>query len=272
LTIFQAFILGIVQGLTEFLPVSSSGHLVLAPYWFGWEIPHEQAFIFDVLVQMGTLVAVFVYFWGDVVAITRAVVTGLWQRKPLVDPYARLGWQVFVATLPAGVGGLMIKGLIEQVFGSVGATAVFLLLTAVLLLLAERVGKQTRAVDHLTWADALIIGFFQLMAVFPGVSRSGSTIVGGMARNLERAAAARFSFLMSIPILLAAGVLSLFDLANLSGVGEFLPQVLVGFVTAAVVGYLSIRWLLGYLARRPLLGFAGYVSVAAVLTLLSLVF
>lgn len=272
MTIFQAFILGIVQGLTEFLPVSSSGHLVLAPYWLGWHLQAEQAFIFDVLVQMGTLVAVFIYYWQDVVGITRAIFVGLWRRKPLEDPYARLGWQVFVASLPAGLGGLLIKDLIEQMFGSVGATGVFLLVTAVMLMIAERAGKRVRSVEQITWWDAFLIGCFQLLAVFPGVSRSGSTIVGGMTRNLDRPAAARFSFLMSIPIMLAAGGLSLVDLTKVSGLGAFWPQIVVGFVTSAAVGYLAIRWLLEYLAKRPLYVFAGYVTVVGLVTLISLVF
>lgn len=272
MTIFQAFILGIVQGLTEFLPVSSSGHLVLIPYWLGWQLQADQAFIFDVLVQMGTLVAVFVYFWQDVVGIVRAILVGLWQRKPFDEPYARLGWQVVLATIPAGLGGLLIKDLVEQAFGSTGATGVFLLITAVLLVVAERVGKRTRAMEQLTWGDAFWIGCFQLLAVFPGVSRSGSTIAGGVTRNLERLAAARFSFLMSIPIMLAAGGLSLLDLLKMPGFGAFWPQIVVGFVTSAVVGYLSIRWLLGYLAKRPLYVFAGYVAVVGVVTLISLAF
>lgn len=272
MTIFQAFILGIVQGLTEFLPVSSSGHLVLAPYWLGWDIPADQAFIFDVLVQMGTLVAVIVYFWKDVVGITRAIVMGLVQRKPLADPYARLGWQVFVATIPTGLGGLLLKDTVESVFGSVGATSVFLLVTAVLLLLAERVGKREHTVEQVSWLDAVLIGCFQLLAVFPGVSRSGSTIVGAMTRNLDRPSAARFSFLMSIPIMVAAGLISTFDLLKMPGLTEFLPQVLTGFVTAGLVGYLSIRWLLGYLAKHPLYVFSGYVAAAGLITLISLVF
>ena len=272
MTIFQAFILGIVQGLTEFLPVSSSGHLVLAPYFLGWDIPTDQAFIFDVLVQMGTLVAVIVYFWKDVVEITRAIVMGLVQRRPLADPYARLGWQVFVATIPTGLGGLLLKDTVESVFGSVGATSVFLLVTSVLLLLAERVGKRERTVEQVTWFDAVLIGCFQLLAVFPGVSRSGSTIVGAMTRNLDRPSAARFSFLMSIPIMVAAGLISTFDLLKMPGLTEFLPQVLTGFVTAGIVGYLSIRWLLGYLAKHPLYVFSGYVAAAGLITLISLVF
>jgi len=272
MTIFQAFILGIVQGLTEFLPVSSSGHLVLAPYSFGWNIPADQAFIFDVLVQMGTLVAVIVYFWKDVVAITRAIFTGLFQRQPLADPHARLGWQVFVATIPTGLGGLLLKDTVESVFGSIGATAVFLFVTAVLLLLAERVGKRERTVEQITWLDAVLIGCFQLLAVFPGVSRSGSTIVGAMTRNLDRPSAARFSFLMSIPIMIAAGLISIFDLLEMPGLSGFLPQIWTGFITAGIVGYLSIRWLLGYLAKRPLYVFSVYVTIVGLVTLISLAF
>ena len=271
MTLFQAFILGIVQGLTEFLPVSSSGHLVLVPYLFGWDIPLDQAFIFDVLVQMGTLVAVIIYFWQDVWQITRAIFTGLVQRQPFADPYARLGWQLFVATIPTGLGGLFLKDTVEKVFGSVGATAVFLFVTAVLLLLAERVGKRERTIEQITWKDAVIAGCFQLLAVFPGVSRSGSTIVGGMTRNLDRPSAARFSFLMSVPIMIAAGLLSTVDLFKMPGTGSILPQILVGFVTAIVVGYLSIRWLLGYLAKRPLYIFAGYVVVVGFVILISLI-
>lgn len=270
MTIFQSFILGIIQGLTEFIPVSSSGHLVLAPYWLGWEIPADQAFVFDVLVQMGTLVAVFIYFWQDVVQITQAAIGGLVRGKPFAEAEARMAWYLLLATIPAGIFGLLWKDTIEAAFNSVWGTSFELLITAVLLVVAEQMGRRNRTLESLNWLDALVMGFFQVVAIFPGVSRSGSTIVGGMVRNLDRPAAARFSFLMSIPIMLAAGGLSLFDLAGLSGVREFLPQVLVGFVTSAVVGYLSIRWLLGYLAKRPLWVFAGYVAVVGMVTIISL--
>jgi undecaprenyl-diphosphatase len=270
MTLFQAFILGIVQGLTEFLPVSSSGHLVLAPYWLGWDIAADQAFVFDVLVQMGTLVAVFIFFWQDVVQITRSAIHGLVQRQPFADPQARMAWYLLLATIPAGIAGLWLKDIVEAAFNSVRGTAIELLITAALLVVAERVGRRDRTVDHINWLDALIIGCFQIIAIFPGVSRSGSTIVGGMIRNLDRPAAARFSFLMSIPIMLAAGLLSTIDLLKMPGLGGFLPQILTGFVTSAIVGYLSIRWLLGYLAKRPLFVFAGYVAIVGVVTLVSL--
>lgn len=258
-----------MQGLTEFLPVSSSGHLVLAKYWLGWEIDPHQAFLFDVLVQMGTLVAVFVYFWKDLTGITRAALTGLRQRQPLADPQARLAWYLVLATIPAGLAGLGLKDAVEAAFNSVPGTSIELLITAGLLVLAERVGRRDRSMEQVNWVDSLVIGVFQIIAIFPGVSRSGSTIVGGMVRNLDRPAAARFSFLMSIPIMLAAGLLSTLDLVQMPGMVEFLPQVLIGFITSAVVGYLSIRWLLGFLAKRPLWAFAGYVAVIAVVSLIS---
>ena len=236
MTIFQAFILGIVQGLTEFLPVSSSGHLVLVPYWLGWQIPAEQAFVFDVLVQVGTLVAVFAFFWDDVMKLTRAALTGLVRREPFTDPDSRMAWYIVLATIPAGIVGLGIKDWVEAAFNSVSETAFELLITAVLLVVAERIGRRDRSLKDFNWLDALVMGFFQVIAIFPGVSRSGSTIVGGMIRNLDRAAAARFSFLMSIPIMLAAGLLSTLDLVQMPNLAGFLPQIMIGFVTSAVVG------------------------------------
>ncbi len=261
-----------MQGLTEFLPVSSSGHLVLVPYWLGWELPAEQAFIFDVLVQMGTLVAVFIYFWKDIVKITQSAIRCLLERRPFDEPDARMAWYLLLATIPAGLFGLLFKDAVEAAFNSIRGTSIELLITAGLLILAERVGRRDRSMAHVNWLDALVIGLFQVIAIFPGVSRSGSTIVGGMFRNLDRPAAARFSFLMSIPIMLAAGLLSAIDLVQLPGMGDFLPQIIVGFVTSAGVGYLSIRWLLGFLAKRPLFVFAVYVTVIAVGTLVSLAF
>ena len=264
MNIVQAIILGIVQGLTEFLPVSSSGHLVLFPALFGWDIPKDQAFVFDVLVQVGTLVAVFAYFWTDLVNVVRAVIQGVMQRTPFKTAEARLGWWIVVATIPAGVIGVLIKDQVEAAFASSRATAAFLLVTAALLLLAERIGQGQTTPEKMTWRDALVIGFFQVLAVFPGVSRSGSTITGGMLRGPSRSEAARFSFLMAVPIMLAAGALSVLDLFEVENLAGFLPALAAGFVTSAVTGYLAIRWLVGYLRRRPLYGFAVYVTVVAV--------
>lgn len=258
MTLIQSIILGIIQGLTEFIPVSSSAHLVLAPYLFGWNIPAQEAFIFDVLVQMGTLVAVIVYFWRDLVEIVRAFVVSLMRGRPFATPLSRLGWYLILATIPAGLAGITIRKTVEGVFSRAVATALLLLVTAAFLVVAERAGKRCRPLETLRWTDALWIGVAQAIAIFPGVSRSGSTIAGGMTVDLERPAAARFAFLMSIPIMLAAGLLEGIDLIKAPFAASFLPMVVAGFIAAAIVGYLSIRWLLRYISRHSLYVFAAY--------------
>jgi len=261
MTLLQALFMGILQGLTEFLPISSSAHLIIAPFILNWKIPSQQAFIFDVLVQDGTLLAVIVFFWRDLYNIIRAFLKGLWNRKPFTDPLSRLGWYLILATIPAGIFGLTVKKAVENAFGNPLATGIFLLVTACLLLAAEFIGKRSRPYDQLNWKDAIFMGILQAIAIFPGISRSGATITGGMLRNLDRTASARFSFLMSVPIMLAAGSLATLDLLRIPNLSGELTTIIVGFCAAAMVGYLAIRWLLAYLARRPLHVFAGYCGV-----------
>jgi undecaprenyl-diphosphatase len=267
MTIFQSILLGIVQGLTEFLPVSSSGHLVIVPYLLGWDIPADVEFVFDVLVQVATLVAVIVYFWNDLLQIARAFVKNLASRTLMQDPDSRLGVYIILATIPAGVIGILVKDLIEQSFDSPVATALFLWVTAALLVIAERVGKRTKDLIHLNWKDAIWIGFFQALAVFSGISRSGSTITGAMVRDYKREPAARFSFLIMVPIMLAAGLLATLDLFALPDVSGNLLVFLPGFIAAGVTGYIAIRWLLRYLTRHPLYIFAWYCAAIGLLTL-----
>lgn len=258
MTILQAIILGIIQGLTEFLPISSSAHLVLIPYLLGWNIPAEQAFIFDVLVQVASLAAVIAFFWQDLLTIGRSVTQGVITKEPFHDPQARLGWLLALATLPAGVIGLALKDLVEMAFANPQVTAVFLLGTAALLIVAERVGRKNRKIEEVGWKEALFIGFAQALAIFPGVSRSGATITGGMLRGLKRSDAARFAFLMAIPIMLAAGLAASYELLKTPHFTELLAPFLPGIIASAIVSYLSIRWLLGYLIRHPLSIFAIY--------------
>ena len=268
MNLLQSIILGVVQGLTEFLPISSSAHLVLVPYLMGWEIPENVAFVFDVLVQVATLIGIITYFWHDLISILRAMWNGILAKKPLADFQARLGWLLILASIPAGLFGILVKDAVEAAFSDPVMTALFLFVTAGLLIVAERVGKRTRELSQLTWWDAIWIGLFQAAAIFPGISRSGATITGGMTRNLERPSAARFSFLMSIPIMLAAGVLASADLASTPELSSYLPVSIPGFVVAGVVGYLSIRWLLRYLIRHPLYIFAVYCVGLGVITIL----
>lgn len=265
MTLFQAILLGIVQGATEFLPVSSSGHLVLVPHILAWQIPAQEAFVFDVLVQLGTLAAVILYFRRDLADITLAWTRALTARRPFSTPNALLGWYLLLATLPALIFGLLLKDQVEAAFDRPVHVAGFLLATAALLLLAEFAGKPQRPLTSLGWLDALLMGLFQVLALFPGVSRSGATITGGMLRGLDRPAAARFSFLMSVPVMLAAGALALLDLFAIPDLAGFLPVMLAGFLTAAAVGYLSIRWLLAFLARRSLIPFSIYLIMVSLI-------
>ena len=272
MTVIQAIILGIIQGITEFLPVSSSGHLVLTPFLLGWSIPADQAFVFDVLVQVATLVAVFTYFWRDLVAIFWATLRGILEKRPFSTIEARMGWYLVLATIPAATIGVIIRAAIENAFESPYAAAIFLLVTAALLLIAERVGRSSRTMESLTWRDALMMGLFQILALFPGISRSGATITGGMIQNLERPAAARFSFLMSVPVMLAAGLLATLDLFKIPHLVSLLPSFIPGFLASAIVGYLAIRWLLSFLNRHPLHVFAIYCVVLGLISLALVIF
>lgn len=268
MTIWQSILLGIIQGLTEFLPVSSSGHLVITPFLLGWDLPAQDAFIFDVLVQVATLLAVFAYFWNDFIAILAGLYRGLNERPRFQNQPARLGLLIIIASLPAGIIGLLLKDIVEAAFASPAATGFFLLITAAVLVFAERTGKRSRSLEQITWKDALRIGFFQALAILPGISRSGATIAGAMTADLERAPAAKFSFLMSAPIMLAAGALTLLDLLEIPNLGQVLPVFIPGFIASALVGYLSIRWLLAFLTRRTLYPFAIYCALVGVLVLL----
>jgi undecaprenyl-diphosphatase len=268
MTLIQAFILGIIQGLTEFLPISSSAHLVLIPYLFNWNFPQEQVFPFDVLVQLGTLVAVVLYFWKDLVTIIRAFFSGLANKEPFKDFEARMGWYLLLATIPAGILGMTIKSQVEAVFSNPTWTALLLFVTAGMLIAADFIGKRTRDLSEMTWLDALWMGLFQAVSIFPGISRSGATITGGMTRHLDRTSSARFSFLMSIPVMLGASIVSLKDLFEVPNLSSFLPMLFLGFITAAITGYLSIHWLLSFIKRQKFYYFAIYCVVVAVVVLL----
>ncbi|MFW2438287.1 MAG: undecaprenyl-diphosphate phosphatase, partial [Arenicellales bacterium] len=185
----------------------------------------------------------------------------------LAEPDSRMGWYIIVATVPAVLAGLLFKDIVEQAFTSPKMIGVFLLGTAVLLVVAETIGHRNRSMDQITWKDGLWVGFSQLLALLPGISRSGATIAGGMTRNLKRSAAARFSFLMSVPVMLGAGVLAFKDLADLPEGGEFMLPLLVGALVAMISGYIAIRWLIAYLSKHSLYVFALYCSVLGLIVI-----
>lgn len=274
MTVLQALILGVVQGATEFLPISSSAHLVLLPALLGWRLEPDLAFVFDVLVQVGTILAVVGYFWRDWWDIGRAVLVGLYRREPFGTAHARLGWLIALATVPAVLLGILFKDFFESVFQNPAGVAALLLVTALLLSGSERLSAAPRATLHarqedVGWRDALVMGLFQALAILPGISRSGSTIAGGLLRGLDRSSAARFSFLMAVPVMLGAGAVAVKDLLALDGWTHNLSVVAVGFVAAAVVGLLSIHWLLRFLVRHTLYAFAIYCALVGLTALLA---
>jgi undecaprenyl-diphosphatase len=238
--------------------VSSTAHLILVPWLLGWSFDEKVAFVFDVLLQLGTVAAVVAYFFRDLTGIARAMLTGLLERRPFEDEKARLGWLLVLATLPAVVIGLLFKPFFESLHSKPLLVAGILAAGAALIVASERLGKRSRAVEAVTWKDALVIGASQSLALLPGVSRSAATICGGMLLDLDRSSAARFSFLMSVPVLVGAAVVATKDLLELPDFASYLAPLASGFVAAAVVGFLSIRWLLAYLARHPMSVFASY--------------
>jgi undecaprenyl-diphosphatase len=224
-----------------------------------------------VLVQLGTLVSLVVFFWKDLLAILTDTLKNLSGVRNFnsLPQNAKLGWYIVIATIPALIAGVLLKDLVEALFKTpLIEAAIRLFSAAALLSLAEYFGKRTRKLDSMTWLDALIIGLMQVIAVFPGSSRSGTTISGGMFRGLDRPSAARFAFLMSVPVMLAAGAYETVGLLKLPGLNQFLPLLAVGFATAAIVGWFAIKWLLNYLNDHSLYVFAVYCVGLGLIVLL----
>ncbi len=257
MSIIEAIILGIIQGATEFLPISSSGHLILLPTIFDITVPDLTMIA---VLHLGSLLAVLFYFRRDLWAILTAVLRGLVDKKPLATTEARWGWLIVVGTIPAALLGFLFADSLEAIFGSPQAAAFFLLITAVLLVAGEQMLSGAKTDASMNWKDAAVIGFFQALALFPGISRSGSTIVGGLNRGLDRPTATRFSFLLSIPVILAAGLFSLLDLTTAAISYEPLIYI-VGFLAAALTGYLCIYFLLRWVRRHSLIIFAVYCAL-----------
>jgi len=255
MTLLQAILLGALQGATEFIPVSSSGHLVLLPWLLNWP---EPGLAFDAIVHWGTVLAVLAVFWRDLGRLFQAGLKSL-RTRSLADPEARIAWWIVIGTIPAAVIGYLFQDFFKALFATPVAAAIFLLITGLILSISERLGTRTREAEEMSWLDALWVGLAQAAAIAPGISRSGATIAAGLLLGVKRAAAARFSFLLVVPAILGAGILSLLDLADAGGLAGQWPQLVAGFLTAAISGYLCIRFLLNYLRRGRLYVFAVYV-------------
>jgi undecaprenyl-diphosphatase len=269
--IFAAAILGIIQGLTEFLPVSSSAHLILAPWFFGWK---PEGISFDVSLHLGTAIAILAFFWKDWVRLALEVIAGLKERAPLGNPDRKLAWFLVVGTLPAMIAGLALEKTVEARLRSPLITVFTLTMFGVLLLIAELKSKQNRTTENFTWADSLWIGFSQAIALIPGVSRSGITISTAMLRDISRTSAARFSFLLSTPVIVGAGLLQGLHLIKamrhpIEGVTVIQwPVLCVGILAASITGFLCIKFFLRYLQTKSLVPFVIYRFLLAVVVLI----
>ncbi|MEJ5241332.1 MAG: undecaprenyl-diphosphate phosphatase [Anaerolineales bacterium] len=256
MTFFQALFFGLLQGLTEFLPISSTAHLLLAQNLF--RLPADEVmFAFLVLVQWGTVLALLVYFWRDWWDLLRA-----FFARPFSTPQNRMVWYILIGTLPALLAGALLHDAVKMLFSQPLLEAgIRLWMTAILLTLAEVLGKRQRQLESLRAGDALWIGAFQVLAVFPGASRSGSTLSGGLLRGFDRPSATRFAFLLAFPVMVAAGVFELLGMIGQPLPSTFLPTLLTGMLTAALSGWLAIHWLLRYVQKHSLWTFVFYCAV-----------
>jgi undecaprenyl-diphosphatase len=269
INIIQAIILGMVQGLTEFLPISSSAHLVLVPEILGV----KSSLAFDTLLHLGTLIAVVYYFWDDVVNMIRAFISsildlpsGNFMDQLREDPFKRLSWLVIVGTIPAALMGVLLKDFFEGLFSSVTAVAVFLLITGFLLWGVERMPRGDKQVKEITFTNSLLVGVAQGCAIAPGISRSGATIATSLFLGFDREMAARFSFLLSIPAILGAALIQVKDLTT--GFDLSTGVFVAGLLSSVVFGYLAIRFLMGYIKNHKLTIFAYYCWIVGILVLL----
>ncbi len=250
----QAIILGIIQGLTEWLPISSTAHLRIVPAVFGWADPGAA---FTAAIQLGTLVAVLVYFWKDLSSILSGWVRGLLNSAERDVPEYRLGWGIFLGTLPIIVLGVLLKDTIENQARSLWVIAFSLIFMGLVLAVSERVGKQSRALSSATIKDGIWVGLWQAVALIPGASRSGSTLAGALFAGFDRETSARYAFVLSVPSVLGAGVYSILSHRK-ELLGTNLIPILVANLFSFAVGYATIAYFMRFLKTRSTLVFVGY--------------
>ncbi len=260
MTILNAFLLGAVQGVTEFLPISSSGHLVLGEVFLGLDVANLKSF--DVVVHMASLLAIVVYFWKDVLGLIKAFL-GLFVGNEK-NEYTSLVWFIIVGTIPAVIVGFTLEDYIDSAFRNVTAVGMFMMLIGIVFLLGEMANKQVKK-SELGWKNTFIIGLAQACALIPGISRSGSTIVAGLFQGVDRSQAARFSFLLGIPAILGAGLLTGIKVAQSGTLDVPLYVLFTGFLASFLFGLVSVWGLMKFLKKHTLVVFAVYLIIVGIL-------
>lgn len=262
MNLIQAVVLGIVQGLTEFLPISSSAHLLMVPWIMGWE---EPPFVFDTSLHIGTLVALLIYFRSDIVNLAKSFFRILKTRNIREDQEGKLTFLIIIGSIPAGLLGVLFEKKIETHLHSPYVIVTTLIVLGIILWLTDKTGKKSRTLDEIELQDALLIGFAQAMALIPGTSRSGITMTAALFSGFNRETAARFSFLLSIPITAAAALYKLKDLLKMDMTPDIMVNFTCGILVSGIVGFLCIKYLLKFLRTNSFAVFAIYRIIVGIM-------
>ena len=268
--VWHAIILGVIEGITEFLPISSTGHLTIAEKMLGYSISDSSITAFTAIIQSGAVLATVVYFWKDISRVLMAWVRGLFVNKYRKNSDYKYGWAIIIGSIPIAIIGILFKDEIETVLRSLWFVAIALILWSLVMWWADKKAKQNLHEEDITWRDTLAVGIAQCLALIPGVSRSGATMSAGLLRNFDRVAVTKLSFFLSIPALSAAGILQIISKYSAIGASVGWTATIIATLISFVVAYISVAWLLKFVAKHDYSVFIWYRVIVGVLLLIAL--
>ena len=268
--VWHAIILGVIEGITEFLPISSTGHLTIAEKMLGYSISDSSITAFTAIIQSGAVLATVVYFWKDISRVLMAWIRGLFVKKYRKNNDYKYGWAIIIGSIPIAIVGILFKDEIETVLRSLWFVAIALILWSLVMWLADKKAKQNLHEEDITWRDTLAVGIAQCLALIPGVSRSGATMSAGLLRNFDRVAVTKLSFFLSIPALSAAGILQIISKHSAIGASVGWTATIIATLISFVVAYISVAWLLKFVAKHDYSVFIWYRVIVGVLLLIAL--
>ena len=268
--VWHAIILGVIEGITEFLPISSTGHLTIAEKMLGYSISDSSITAFTAIIQSGAVLATVVYFWKDISRVLMAWIRGVFVNKYRKNSDYKYGWAIIIGSIPIAIVGILFKDEIETVLRSLWFVAIALILWSLVMWWADKKAKQNLHEEDLTWGDTLAVGIAQCLALIPGVSRSGATMSAGLLRNFDRVAVTKLSFFLSIPALSAAGILQIISKHSAIGASVGWTATIIATLISFVVAYISVAWLLKFVAKHDYSVFIWYRVIVGVLLLIAL--
>lgn len=268
--VWYAIILGVIEGITEFLPISSTGHLTIAEKMLGYSISDSSITAFTAIIQSGAVLATVVYFWKDISRVLMAWIRGLFVKKYRKNNDYKYGWAIIIGSIPIAIIGILFKDEIETVLRSLWFVAIALILWSLVMWWADKKAKQNLHEEDITWRDTLAVGIAQCLALIPGVSRSGATMSAGLLRNFDRVAVTKLSFFLSIPALSAAGILQIISKHSAIGASVGWTATIIATLISFVVAYISVAWLLKFVAKHDYSVFIWYRVIVGVLLLIAL--